>query len=338
MLSSLPTRYLVAGQLKRDYLIFPDGSTALDCPGGSVLYAASGLGLWEEGIGLLARVGEDYPQTWLDDAETQGFDRRGIHILPEELDVRNFLAWPPEGPPQTEDPVSQFSRLGQPFPLSLLGYQPPEDQPDSRVRLGATSVRAGDVPSDYLDAGSAHLCPMDYLTHNMLPAVFRQGHITTLTLDPGPNYMDPAFWDAVPAIVRGLTAFLCSEQKLRRLFLGRSHDLWEMAARLAELDCEIIVIKRGERGQLLYDGGSKRKWEIPAYPVQPVNPAGNGDAFCGGFLAGYRKTYDPLQAVCHGSISASFNLEGRGPNYAHQALPALAEARLSALQNMVRRV
>ncbi len=338
MTAFLPIRYLIAGRLRRDYVIFPNGDSSLDCPGGSVLYAASGLGLWEEGIGLLARVGEDYPQDWIEDAEVQGFDRRGIHILPEMQDVRNFVAWPPNGSVQTEDPVAHFSRLGQPFPLSLLGYQPESDQLDSRVRLTPLAVRVSDIPSDYLDAGSAHLCPMDYLAHNMLPATFRQGHITTLTLDPGANYMDPAFWDAVPAVVKGLTAFLCNEHKLRRLFQGRSHDLWEMAEQLASLDCEIIVIKRGERGQLLYDAVARRKWEIPAYPIRPINPAGAGDAFCGGFLAGYRSTYDPLKAVFHGNISASFSLEGSGPYYARQALPALAEARLSALQNMVRKV
>lgn len=337
MAAQLPVNFITAGSLRRDFLVFPDGRTALDCPGGSLLYAAGGLSLWEEGIGLLGRVGEDYPQAWLDEAESHGFDRRGVHILPESHDVRYFAAYTPSGGWQTEDPVAQFARLGLPYPRSLLGYQPPVDQPDSRVRLTPLAVRVSDIPSDYLDAGCAHLCPMDFLAHNMLPAIFRQGHITTLTLDPGPNYMDPTFLDAIPAVVKGLTAFLCGEGKLRRLFQAVSHDLWEMAERIAALECEIVVIKRGERGQLLYEGPTKRRWEIPAYPGKVLNPTGCGDSFCGGFLAGYRRTYDPLQAVLYGNISASFTLEGSTPYYPGKALPGLAEARMNALVNMVRR-
>jgi ribokinase len=111
-----------------------------------------------------------------------------------------------------------------------------------------------------------------------------------------------------------------------------------MAELLASFGCEIIVIKRGERGQLLYDASSRARWEIPSYPSQLVDPTGVGDAFCGGFLAGFRKTFDPLQAVLHGNISASIIIEGRGPLYALDALPGLTQARLEALRQSARRV
>ncbi|WP_322808043.1 PfkB family carbohydrate kinase, partial [Thermanaerothrix sp.] len=65
------------------------------------------------------------------------------------------------------------------------------------------------------------------------------------------------------------------------------------------------------------------------------DPTGAGDAFCGGFLAGYRQTYDPLAAVLHGNVSASLVIEGSGPFYALEALPGLAQARLEALRDAV---
>ena len=49
---------------------------------------------------------------------------------------------------------------------------------------------------------------------------------------------------------------------------------------------------------------------IPAYPVTIVDPTGAGDAFCGGVLAGYRNTYDPLQAAMYGNISSAMIMEG----------------------------
>ena len=102
--------------------------------------------------------------------------------------------------------------------------------------------------------------------------------------------------------------------------------------------CEYVVIKCGPRGQLLYDANNKHKWEIPAYPARLADPTGAGDAFCGGFLAGYCKNYDPLEGVLYGNVSASLKLEGSGAFYPLDVLPGLAEARLGALRNMVRAV
>jgi len=200
------------------------------------------------------------------------------------------------------------------------------------------SLRQGDIPEDYMDANAAHLCPVDYLTHSLLPATFRQAGFTTVTLDPSPGYMNPTFFNDVPSILTGLTAFIPSEEELRSLFQGRSTDLWEMAEALAAYGCEFIVIKRGERGQLLYDSASKTRWEIPAYPSNLVNPTGVGDAFCGGFIIGYRKTYDPVEAVLYGNISAAIVTEGNGPLFALDVLPGLQYARLDSLRLSARKL
>jgi sugar/nucleoside kinase (ribokinase family) len=228
--------------------------------------------------------------------------------------------------------------LGLPFPRALLGYHPLDHNLDSRTKLLPVSLRQGDIPPDFLDASAAHLCPLDYLTHNLLPAVLRQAEFTTVTLDPSPGYMNPTYWDDVASLITGLTAFLPSEEELRSLFQGRSEDLWEMAEALAAYGCEIVVIKGGESGQLLYDGANRSRWEIPAYASRIEDPTGAGDAFCGGFLAGYRQTYDPVQAALYGNISASLVVEGVGPFYALDTLPGLPEARLEALRQSVRKV
>ena len=333
-------RTLIAGQLRRNYYISPAGKPILDTPGGSLIYAAVGLAIWEPDppTGLIARVGEDYPQTWLTDFERHGLDTRGIQILPEALDLRCFFSYSDYNTRLNDDPVTHFARLGMPFPRALLGYHHPPPALDSRTRLTPTSLRQSDIPPIYLEATAAHLCPVDYLTHTLVPAALRQDGFTTVTLDPSPGTMLPALWDDVPAMLTGLTAFLPSEEKLRSLFHGRSTDLWEMAAALAGYGCEFIVIKRGERGQWLYDAATRTRWEIPAYPARLADPTGTGDAFCGGFLAGYRRTFDPVQAALHGNISASLVIEGSGPFFALDALPGLAQARLESLRQYVRKL
>ncbi|TFG48035.1 MAG: 5-dehydro-2-deoxygluconokinase, partial [Anaerolineales bacterium] len=74
------------------------------------------------------------------------------------------------------------------------------------------------------------------------------------------------------------------------------------------------------------------------YPARVRNPIGAGDAFCGGFLAGYRQTFDPLQAMLYGSVASSLVIEGSGPFFALQALAGLAKARLDYIQGAVREV
>ena len=111
-----------------------------------------------------------------------------------------------------------------------------------------------------------------------------------------------------------------------------------MAEGVSMYGCEYVVIKCGVHGQLLYDTNSKRKWEIPAYPARLADPTGAGSAFCGGFLAGYCKNYDPLEGVLYGNVSASLKIEGSGAFYPLDVLPGLAEARLGALRDMVREV
>jgi sugar/nucleoside kinase (ribokinase family) len=332
--------YIIAGRLRRDYVLFPDGKTLLDVPGGNLIYAAVGLAVWKPEVmpGLVARVGEDYPHDWLERIRNAGFDTRGIKILPEAVDLRSFYVYPDLTRRLFDDPVSHFARLGQPLPKALLNYKTKENQFDSRTKLSPISLRQGDLPEDYLDANAAHLCPIDYLTHTLLPAVLRQAGFTTVTLDPSPGTMTPTFWNEIPALVTGLTAIMPSEDELRTLFHGRSTDVWEMAEALGSYGCEFVVIKRGQGGQYIYDSSTRARWEISAYPARLTDPTGAGDAFCGGFLVGYRQTYDPVQAALYGGISASLVMEGSGPFYALDALPGLAQARLEALRETIRKV
>jgi ribokinase len=328
--------FVIAGRLRRDYLLPPAGRPLIDVPGGNLLYAASGLGVWGKNVGLLARVGEDYPHEWLHSFETRGWDTRGIRILAEALDLRYFQAAVDLQSVQHNNPVAHFARLGLTFPKSLLGYQPQVEADDDRKTAHPASPRPNDIPSDYLTAQSAHICPLDYLTANRLTSAFRETGVTCLTLDPSPAYLISTAFEDIRLLLHGLTAFMPSEEELRSIFWGRLDDMWEMAEALGECGCEFIVIKRGAHGQMLYDTVSGKRWEIPAYPARPADLTGAGDSFCGGFLAGYHKTYDPLRAVLCGNVSASLTIEGGGAFHALDALPGLAQARLDSLAGIVR--
>lgn len=330
----MPPKFLVFGNLTREFLVPAEEQPRLDVPGGSLLYAAAGLKVWESDIGLVGRVGDDYPRAWLNEFKARGLDTMGVKILPQELDLREFLSYNENFETNNVNPITQFARRGMTFPKSLLGYQPPaEREPEEAKKILVT-----DIPEEYLSARAALFCPMELSTQNQLIAGLKRGKVHSFILDPSPANMTPKARRELPALLNGVTALLLSEGELRNLFWGETHDLWEMAEAVCLYGCEYAVIKCGGQGQLLYMAGTKQKVEIPAYPARIADLTGAGDAFDGGFLAGYCKNYDPLEGVFYGSVSASLKLEGSGAFYPLEVLPGLAEARLEAVRGLARDV
>lgn len=330
--------FVVAGRITREYVLPPAGAPQLDVAGGSALYAAGGLLLWDSELGLLARVGEDYPRRGMREIAGRGIDTAGVEIVQRNLDVRAFYAYDARFEMMHGSPVSQFARRGLTFPKALLGYQSSREAAAVLTDREAAVAPALKIPPGYLEARAIHICPLDFAGQRRLVGSFRAAAITTLTVDPSPDCMVPQSLKDLRVTLSGVTAFLPSEDEIRALFWGQTHDLWEMAAAIAESGCEAVVIKRGSAGQTLYDARSKARWEIPAYPARIADPTGVGDAFCGGFLAGYRRTYDPLQSALFGNVSASLKLEGSGAFYPLTTLAGLAEARLDVLKDLVRKV
>jgi len=82
--------------------------------------------------------------------------------------------------------------------------------------------------------------------------------------------------------------------------------------RISDYGVKIVIVTRGMRGStMLFDN---TLYNIPAYTSKIVSdPTGAGDAFSGAFLAEYVREKDPLWCACVGSASASFVVEGVGP-------------------------
>ncbi|MBI3162915.1 MAG: carbohydrate kinase family protein [Chloroflexi bacterium] len=336
----MPPTFLIAGNLNREYILPSSGTPLLDSPGGSLLYAAGGLAVWDSDAALVARVGEDYPRHWLRDFEARGFDVSGIRILHElqNADARSFTAFTESNELTHTNAVLHFARRQLTFPKSLLGYQPPDESNKNPREPDPVSPAARDVPKQFWDVRYVHLCPFDFSSQSQMVSLFRGGSGHTVSLDPASSYMSPPFWRDLRLVLQGVSVFQPSEEELRKLFWGETNDLWEMARRVSEYGPQIVVIKRGQLGQMVYDVPGNHRYEIPAYPSRVADPTGVGDAFCGGFLAGFQKTHDPLQSALYGSVSASLKIEGSGPFYELDVLPGLADARLHVLKEMAREI
>lgn len=334
-----PPSAIFVGRLHRDFLLLPDGRSIEDQMGGNALYSAVGWKLWQKDkiAGIVARVGEDFPSQWLDELEQKGIDVQGVRVEQRPLDVRAFYAYHDLETYSQEDVVLHYARHRLPFPKALMGYQPPSPHPDSRTQSQPLTLRSTDLPKSYWDATAAHVAPVDYLTHNLLSSLLRQGLVTNLTLAPSLGYMTPTFLPDIPQILRGLIAFLPSEDELSNLFKERTTDMWEMLEALGEF-VEIIVVRKRGLSQLVYDALGQNRWFVPPYPARTICLHGTADVFCGAFLAGFCQTHDPIEATLYGNIAASIASEGIGPFFALDCEPRLPIARLESLRQAVRKI
>jgi len=74
---------------------------------------------------------------------------------------------------------------------------------------------------------------------------------------------------------------------------------------------DVIVVTRGAEGSSIYADG--KEYNIPVVPeVQIVDPTGVGDAFRGGFLAGYARGWNWELCGQIGSLAATYCLEKKG--------------------------
>lgn len=116
--------------------------------------------------------------------------------------------------------------------------------------------------------------------------------------------------------------------------LTRTANAVAAAAAIIQMGPKYVVIKRGEYGFLMF--GSEGYFMLPAVPVSDViDPTGAGDTFAGGFfgyLAGRGKALnlqDLKWACIHGSVMASFTVQGFGLTALSKVTKQDLETRLS---------
>src|SRR5438445_8198147 len=61
MMPEIRPRVIVVGNLTIDDVVLPDGTTQMASVGGNSLYTALGVRLWQPGVGIVTRCGEDFP-------------------------------------------------------------------------------------------------------------------------------------------------------------------------------------------------------------------------------------------------------------------------------------
>jgi sugar/nucleoside kinase (ribokinase family) len=138
-------------------------------------------------------------------------------------------------------------------------------------------------------------------------------------------------------LLKKVNIYVANDAEARSL--SGETNLIKAARSLRSLGPDIILIKKGEHGVLLYN--DRFIFSLPAYPVDRViDPTGAGDTFAGGFM-GYLSRSGKIdrstikKAVCYGTIAASFNVEGFGVERTRRLNRGQLEKRLKEFKDMV---
>jgi sugar/nucleoside kinase (ribokinase family) len=141
----------------------------------------------------------------------------------------------------------------------------------------------------------------------------RQGAIVSI------ECFKPAEWRPDPEALQKLlsSAQVFSANLEEAQSLVGDGDPLELARRLVKAGgsgsaAQVIVVRLGAAGSLLMNVATGESLYIPALPVQVVDPVGAGNAYCGGFLAGWVYKKDLRLAGNWGAVSASFLVEQIG--------------------------
>jgi len=243
---------VVLGHVSIDTIVFPDGRR-IEMPGGAAAAVATSAALAGAKVGLVTKVGEDFPKEWLERL-AQYVDIRGVQILPGKT-IHIWVIYGEDG--SVESPVE-------------MGVA---------ERMGETPI-----PEDYLKAKIFHVAPIP--PEEQLK-VLKRLEGKRVSLDFNPTYYGD--YRRKPNLVKELVSMsyaVFPNEREAKLITGLD-DVRKAAEELYSWGAELVVITRGERGVLIYNGDFH---EFPALPVDgEIDPTGAGDAFAGGFLAGLVK-------------------------------------------------
>ena len=326
---------IILGKLTRETIINRKKEISIDQPGGNLLYTAYAFTLWGKTAGLISRIGCDCPDEWIEEIQRNSLSTLGISKTKNNSDSRRCFLVEDNNKVVESNPQKYFSEHGLPLPKALLGYEESPVNIDNRKQGSGFTVRPENFPEAYFKSRYLALCPVDFLTHNMIPAFFRARTGGEVFIHAAQGYTNSSFFFDFPPLVNGSTLILISEDNAKKLFLGKSDDTWLIAETLASYGVEIIIISKKTDGVDIFDNLNKKKYHIPSYPVDCIDPIGVDDAFFGGFLAGYQTHFDPMHASIIGSVTASVKNEGSTPRYLLGVLNDLLQARVDFLKEKV---
>ncbi len=277
---------LIYGKIIIDSVRMRSGEVLHSSLGGGGPQASFGMRLWHDSVALLTRSGTD-----LDPALEQALRRL-------DLDLTGWVRYPDLRTPRG---LVEYDEHEHMLDHGLM------TQRDDWFRLLGRPLT---LSEQHRQAAGVHLITEFGREPFAETALDLQRHGALLSLEP--------IFDERSCPDRGAL-----------LDFARQADLitpdWPAASSLAGVDepadvlrfwaalgPRAVAIRHGARGSYVWDGERKLAWHIPALPVQAIDPTGAGNAYGGGWCAGWYHTHDARHAGCYGTAAAAIMVSHQG--------------------------
>ncbi|MEN9739010.1 MAG: hypothetical protein RLZZ318_1044 [Bacteroidota bacterium] len=296
---------LVTGTVAFDAIETPFGKTD-KIIGGAATYVSLAASYFTKHVGLIAVVGDDFPQDYIDLLNQKGIDTTGLQIKSGE---------------------KSFFWSGRYF-----------NDMNSRETL----ITELNVLADFDPIVPEALSAPDYLMLGNLAPVVQSTLISRLSKRPKLVVMDTMnFWmdialDDLKKTLTMVDVLTINDEEARQL--SGEYSLIKASRIIRAMGPKYLIIKKGEHGALLFH--EDQVFFAPAMLLEDVfDPTGAGDTFAGGFI-GYLASTDDIsfenmkRAIIYGSAMASFCVEQFGTDNILNIDPNLLKARVEAFRQL----
>lgn len=273
-------KIVVVGSVALDTIRTPFGE-GKEILGGSATHFSCAAGFFTK-VGLVAIVGNDFPQEHIDFLKDRGIDTTGLKVV----DGRTFR-W--EG--FYEYDLNQAHTVDT--QLNVFENFNPE------------------LPAEFKQPEFLFLANID---PELQLKVLSQANRNAFKVCDTMNFWIEGKPEALADVIMQVDLCLMNDSEARQ-FCG-TYSMLESARKLISYGPQAVILKKGEHGALMFTGSTH--FAAPAFPLEEIkDPTGAGDSFAGGFLGHLAATDDLSEpnirrAIIYGSVMASFNVEGFG--------------------------
>lgn len=274
---------LVTGTVAFDAVETPFGKTD-KIIGGAATYISLAASYFTKDVGLIAVVGDDFPQEYINLLRNKGINTDGLQVKQGE---------------------KSFFWSGRYF---------------NDMNNRETLVTELNVLADFDPVVPPSQSSPDFLMLGNLAPKVQSSLISRLSNRPRLIVMDTMnFWmdiamDDLKNTLKMVDVLTINDEEARQL--SGEYSLMKASRKIRQMGPKYLIIKKGEHGALLfYD---EQVFMAPAMLLEDVfDPTGAGDTFAGGFIGWLAKTGDTSfdnmkRAIIYGSALASFCVEKFG--------------------------
>jgi sugar/nucleoside kinase (ribokinase family) len=276
---------VTVGHFAIDDISLPNMASSRTTLGGPPTYVSVTASKLGAKAGVISKVGDDFPRKYREWLQDNGVDLSGLKQAGGSLTTRFFLEY-----------SANYERT-----LQRTARAP---------RIVINDIRFTMKPK------IIHVAPISReLSMNVMTRLRQSA--PTLSLDPQGSVRTFGTrgkvrlrrWTPI-SILEQIDIFKSSMEEMQ--MVAGTSDVKQGARKIQDYGVKLVIVTHGLRGSTLLHEGAFHK--IPSCkPQAVVDPTGAGDSYIGGFLAEFIKGEDSLWCACVGSASASFVVEGIGP-------------------------